>query len=102
MEMLLSGEMINSAKAEKIGLINKVVSSTDLDSEVEKVCETISQKSAEVIAQGKKSFYRQIEMGLSDAYNATSQNMVKNLELNDANEGISSFLEKRKPEWTND
>ena len=41
-------------------------------------------------------------MGLSDAYNATSQNMVKNLELNDANEGISSFLEKRKPEWTND
>jgi len=100
--MLLSGEMINSAKAEKIGLINKVVSSTDLDSEVEKVCETISQKSAEVIAQGKKSFYRQIEMGLSDAYNATSQNMVKNLELNDANEGISSFLEKRKPEWTND
>jgi enoyl-CoA hydratase/carnithine racemase len=41
-------------------------------------------------------------MGLTDAYTTTSQNMVKNLELNDANEGISSFLEKRKPEWTND
>ena len=102
MGMLLSGEMINAAKAEKVGLINKVVSSADLDSEVEKVCETINQKSAEVIAQGKRSFYRQIEMGLTDAYATTSQNMVKNLELNDANEGISSFLEKRKPEWTND
>ena len=100
--MLLSGQMINSAKAEKIGLINKVVSSADLDSEVEMVCATINQKSAEVIAQGKRSFYRQIEMGLTDAYAATSQNMVKNLELNDANEGISSFLEKRQPEWTND
>ena len=41
-------------------------------------------------------------MGLTDAYAVTSDNMVKNLELNDANEGISSFLEKRKPEWTND
>jgi enoyl-CoA hydratase/carnithine racemase len=102
MEMLLSGQMINSAKAEKIGLINKVVSSADLDSEVEMICATINQKSAEVIAQGKRSFYRQIEMGLTDAYAATSQNMVKNLELNDANEGISSFLEKRQPEWTND
>ena len=58
------------------------------------VIETINQKSAEVIAQGKRSFYRQIEMGLTDAYATTSQNMVKNLELNDANEGISSFLEK--------
>ena len=102
MEMLLTGELISSEKAEKIGLINKVVSSADLDSEVEMVCATINQKSAEVIAQGKRSFYRQIEMGLTDAYAATSQNMVKNLELNDANEGISSFLEKRQPEWTND
>ena len=102
MEMLLSGTMINSTKAEKIGLINKVVSTEDLDVEVENVCATINDKSSEVIAQGKRSFYRQIEMGLTDAYAATSENMVKNLELNDANEGISSFLEKRKPEWTND
>jgi enoyl-CoA hydratase/carnithine racemase len=100
--MLLSGQLINSSKAEKIGLINKVVNDAELDSEVEKVCAEINDKSAEVIAQGKRSFYRQIEMGLTDAYAVTSDNMVKNLELNDANEGISSFLEKRKPEWTND
>ena len=102
MEMLLSGQLINSSKAEKIGLINKVVNDAELDSEVEKVCAEINDKSAEVISQGKRSFYRQIEMGLTDAYAVTSDNMVKNLELNDTNESISSFLEKRKPEWTND
>ena len=68
MEMLLSGQLINSSKAEKIGLINKVVNDAELDSEVEKVCAEINDKSAEVIAQGKRSFYRQIEMGLTDAY----------------------------------
>ena len=100
MEMLLSGELISADRAERIGLINKVVSSEYLDDEVLNICKLISEKSAEVVAQGKSSFYEQIELGLSDAYSLTSESMVKNLELNDANEGISAFLEKRKPKWT--
>ena len=57
---------------------------------------------AAVIAMGKKSFYRQSEMPLTDAYDFTSAEMVRNLTLNDGNEGISSFLEKRDPNWSND
>ena len=102
MEMLLSGELISAEKAEKIGLINKVVPSESLNDEVLNICKLISEKSAEVVAQGKKSFYKQMELGLSEAYTLTSESMVKNLELNDANEGISAFLEKRKPKWTDD
>ena len=51
---------------------------------------------------GKRSFYRQSEMPLTDAYDFTSAEMVRNLTLNDGNEGISSFLEKRDPNWSND
>ena len=39
---------------------------------------------------------------LTDAYDFTSAEMVRNLTLNDGNEGISSFLEKRDPNWSND
>ena len=94
MEMLLSGKPISSERAEQIGLINAAVENADLESTVKKSCDDICNKSAAVIAMGKKSFYRQSEMPLSDAYNFTSAEMVRNLTLNDGNEGITSFLEK--------
>ena len=102
MEMLLSGEPISSERAVQIGLINAAVDSADLEITVEKSCNDICNKSAAVIAMGKKSFYRQSEMPLTDAYDFTSAEMVRNLTLNDGNEGISSFLEKRDPNWSND
>ena len=102
MEMLLSGEPISSERAVQIGLINAAVDSADLEKIVEKSCNDICNKSAAVIAMGKKSFYRQSEMPLTDAYDFTSAEMVRNLTLNDGNEGISSFLEKRDPNWSND
>jgi enoyl-CoA hydratase/carnithine racemase len=102
MEMLLSGEPISSERAVQVGLINAAVDSTELESTVAKSCNDICNKSAAVIAMGKKSFYRQSEMPLTDAYDFTSAEMVRNLTLNDGNEGISSFLEKRDPNWSND
>jgi|TARA_B110000444_G_C18771885_1_gene562992 enoyl-CoA hydratase/carnithine racemase len=102
MEMLLSGAPISSDRAVQIGLINSAVDASDLDSAVAKACEDICKNSSAVIAMGKKSFYRQSEMPLSDAYDFTSAEMVRNLSLNDGNEGISAFLGKRDPNWTND
>jgi len=102
MEMLLSGEPISSERAAHIGLINAAVDSSELESAVEKSCNDICNKSAAVIAMGKRSFYRQSEMPLTDAYDFTSAEMVRNLTLNDGNEGITSFLEKRDPNWSND
>ena len=102
MEMLLSGEPISSERAVQVGLINAAVDSSELESTVAKSCNDIRNKSAAVIAMGKKSFYRQSEMPLTDAYDFTSAEMVRNLTLNDGNEGISSFLEKRDPNWSND
>ena len=86
-------------KAKNIGLINDAVDQQQLDQKISDVCSEICQKSLEVLAMGKKSFYKQSEMPLSDAYDFTSAQMVENLTLNDANEGISAFIEKRDPNW---
>jgi enoyl-CoA hydratase/carnithine racemase len=48
---------------------------------------------------GKEAFYRQVEMGLGDAYRFASQVMVENMLRRDAAEGIGAFLEKRAPAW---
>ena len=48
---------------------------------------------------GKEAFYKQFELSLSDAYEYTSKIMTENTLKEDAKEGISSFLEKRKPTW---
>jgi enoyl-CoA hydratase/carnithine racemase len=99
MEMLLTGDMIGAAQAEKMGLINRVVPEEALDDAVATLAETIAGKSSHTLKIGKHAFYRQLEMGLSDAYDYTSQVMTENLQADDAKEGIGAFLDKRKPEW---
>ena len=99
MEMLLTGEMIDSKKAEKIGLVNRVVADGLLDQETIDLANLIASKSTMVIETGKKAFYSQKEMPLSEAYEFASKVMVDNMLKQDAKEGINAFIEKRQPEW---
>ncbi|MEW9805384.1 enoyl-CoA hydratase [Mesorhizobium marinum] len=99
MEMLLTGEMVDAAAAKEFGLVNRVVPREYLGQVVAKYARTIASKSPSTLALGKEAFYRQAEMGLADAYDYASRVMVENLLGGDAREGISAFIEKRKPEW---
>ncbi len=56
-------------------------------------------KSSHVVRIGKQAFYRQLEMGLDDAYRFTAEVMVENMLAEDAQEGISAFIAKRPPRW---
>ncbi len=99
MEMLLTGGMVSSLKAEKIGLVNQTVADESLTTAAMAMASTIASKSSMTLATGKKAFYEQREMTLSDAYDYASQVMVDNMLKNDAEEGINAFIEKRSPEW---
>ena len=66
-----------------------------------KIAKLIASKSNLTIKIGKQTFYKQLEMPLRKAYNYTSKMMVLNMMAMDAKEGISAFLEKRKPIWKN-
>ena len=101
MKMLLTGEHIKANHAKKIGLINDHFSESKLNNEVLKLAKNIASKSNLAIKIGKKAFYRQLEMPLRKAYIYSSKMMILNMMAMDAREGISAFLEKRKPKWKN-
>ena len=99
MKMLLTGDPIRANYAKDIGLINDHFSKSKLTSEVLKLAKQIASKSNLSIKIGKQTFYKQLEMPLRKAYAYTSKMMTKNMMAMDAKEGISAFLEKRKPNW---
>ena len=99
MEMLLTGDMISAVRAREIGLINRIVQQDQLTAEVSKLAHQIAAKSRITIAIGKEAFYRQLEMGLSDAYAFASEVMTRNMLEADAEEGICAFIDKREPKW---
>ena len=69
--------------------------------EVLKIANLIASKSNLTIKIGKQAFYKQLEMPLRKAYDFTSRMMTLNMMAMDAKEGISAFIEKRKPKWKN-
>ncbi len=101
MKMLLTGEPIKANYAKEIGLINDCFAKSKLNYEVMKIAKKIASKSNLTIKIGKQAFYKQLEMPLRQAYAYTSKMMTLNMMAMDAKEGISAFLEKRKPKWKN-
>jgi len=99
MEMLLTGEFIDADHAARIGLINRAVEESELDSVVEEFAARIASKSTLTVRTGKTAFYKQLPLSLEDAYAYTSEVMAENMQSLDAKEGISAFLEKRDPKW---
>ncbi len=99
MEMLLLGEMVPAARAAEMGLVNRVVLSEALRTVSLEMARKIGSKSSMTLAVGKKAFYQQREMSLSEAYDYASQVMVENMLARDAEEGIGAFIEKRSPVW---
>ncbi len=99
MEMLLTGEMVTADHAKAIGLINRVAAPEKLEAETLALANLIASKPRATVKTGKEAFYRQLEMGLSEAYDYASQVMTQNMLAAEAEEGIGAFVEKREPKW---
>ena len=97
MEMLLTGEMMDAETAARMGLINRYVPMAELDEAVLETAGAIASKSSHVLKIGKEAFYRQLELGLDEAYAYAAEVMVENMAARDAEEGIGAFVEKRAP-----
>lgn len=95
MEMLLTGDVVTAAQAYHMGLVNRVVAPGDLKSETMALAGRVAAKPAATMKIGKEAFYRQIEMGLTEAYDYAVCVMTENMMHSDAEEGICAFLEKR-------
>jgi enoyl-CoA hydratase/carnithine racemase len=99
MEMLLTGDFISAEEAQARALVNRAVPPDRLDAEIERLVASILAKPRVAVAMGKELFYRQREMGIEAAYQLAGQTMAANLMDACAQEGVTAFTEKRKPNW---
>jgi len=99
MELLLTGTPIDAATALDWGLVNRVVPLDQLDAEVDRLARAVVARSAPVIANGKCTFYAQLDQPLDAAYDLAADAMTRDLSAPDATEGIEAFLGKREPRW---
>jgi enoyl-CoA hydratase/carnithine racemase len=99
MEMLLTGDMVSAHDAYRMGLVNRVVEPGAAREEAVQLARKIAGKSTAAVTFGKEAFYRQLELGIVDAYRYAGQVMVENMMAGDAKEGIGAFIEKRAPQW---
>ena len=99
LEMLMTGDFIDADEAQRRGLVNRVSAPDQLDAEVERLVQRLLGKPREALAMGKALFYRQLEVGLSAAYQMAGHSMACNLAHPVAQEGVQAFIEKRPARW---
>ena len=100
LELLLTGTPIDAATAAEWGLVNRVVAPEELDAATTALARSLADASGVTLAHGKQAFYRQLDVGLPEAYELCSDIMTRNALAADAQEGMCAFLDKREPTWT--
>jgi len=99
LEMLLTGEAISAAEAERWGLVNRVVPPDQLESETVRWARSLAERAPDVLALGKRIYYEQLPLDVAGAYALAQSAMVENAGYANAKEGMRAFLEKRQPVW---
>ena len=82
-----------------IQIINNYFNEDEIVNATREIAVKIANKSSQTLKIGKKAFYNQAEMKISDAYKYASEIMIENMMNKDSEEGIEAFLEKRTPNW---
>ena len=99
LEMLLCGDMIGADEALQMGLVNRVVPLEMLEEETLAFARKICNKSPVAVKLGKSFYYQMIDMPFRQRFSHNSEVFARLCTTEDAKEGVSAFLEKRKPEW---
>lgn len=98
-EMLVTGAFISADEAVTKGLINRVAPADQLEAAVEALVASIVGKPRVALAMGKALFYRQLEVGIGEAYADAARTMACNMMDESALEGVQAFIDKRAPDW---
>ncbi len=99
LEMLLLGERMSAAQAAEIGIINRAVPSEDLDAAVAELAQRLASKSPAIMRLGLEAFYEQDNKRIEEALPYLQEMLMKCFATDDAREGLTAFMQKRKPVW---
>jgi enoyl-CoA hydratase/carnithine racemase len=99
LEMVLTGDMISAAEAERLGLVNKVVPRDELEDATMELAGKLAAKSPLAMQIGKRAIYAMQDVHYHQAVDYLSELFAALCSTEDAEEGVQAFLEKRKPVW---
>jgi len=99
LELLLTGDLIDAERAERIGLVNKVVPEDKLMEEALALARKLAAKSPLALQMGKETYYTMMDMPFDKALSYANEMFSELCTLKDAEEGVQAFLEKRPPQW---
>jgi enoyl-CoA hydratase len=100
LEMMMVGRRFDAAEAQRLGIVNRVVESGDLDAVVDEIVATLAAQSPAALALGKQAFYAVEDMDIDTALDHLHNGLTATATTADAAEGIAAFLEKRPPQWS--
>jgi len=99
-QLILTGEIIEAAEAARLGLVNCVVPGNELEAKTSELLSRFRGLSAAALELTRKAIdlgrVRSLDSALKEVESLYLNELMK---THDANEGISAFVEKRKPQW---
>ena len=98
-ELMLLGEQISAAEAQRIGIVNRVVPADGFRAAVDEWAEKLARKSPVLMKLGKDAMYRQQDMAYDDAIDFLRSQLTIAFSTEDIQEGVRAFFEKRDPQW---
>ena len=99
-ELLLLGEQISAEEAERIGIVNRVVSADEFDAFVTDWARRLAAKSPVLMRMGKDTMFRQQDMHFEEALDFLRAQLAIAFATEDIQEGVKAFFEKRDPVWS--
>lgn len=99
LEMMLTGRKLSAQEALDCGLVNRLVPAAELEAQTMQLASEIADRSPAAIRLGLHAFYRSQDMELVPQLKYLEAELRRVLALEDAREGITAFLQKRKPVW---
>ena len=98
-EYFMTGERLTAQKARECGLVNHIVPAAGLDAEVEEHVQSLISSGPEALAASKRLVREVSEMTLDQAGPYTADTIARLRMSAEGQEGMSAFLERRKPRW---
>ncbi len=99
-ELMMLGDRIDAAEAERLGIVNRVVPAAEFDGAVQDWAGRLAAKSPLIMRLGKDALWRQQDMPIEDAWDFLRAQLTVAFSTDDLKEGVSAFFDKRDPVWT--